>query len=158
MTTNTFINATLELESAIQQYQHAEVQLGGAVTTIGKKVDTIDQHIDKVMENAPTKLNVAVHASDEDMNAIQNLFEKEVKAVKGHIKKEYRSLNDMLIEERKRTREMFNEYDGIWFGHIGQWFFLFFYYIGIFVVIGVIVTAIVNGAGWFKVSIPCKPY
>ena len=39
--TNTFINATLELESAIQQYQRAEVQLGGAVTTIGKKVDTI---------------------------------------------------------------------------------------------------------------------
>ena len=35
--TNTFINATLELESAIQQYQRAEVQLGGAVTTIGKK-------------------------------------------------------------------------------------------------------------------------
>lgn len=35
--TNTFINATLELESAIQQYQRAEVQLGGAVTTIGKR-------------------------------------------------------------------------------------------------------------------------
>lgn len=35
--TNTFINATLELESAIQQYQRAEAKLGGAVTTIGKK-------------------------------------------------------------------------------------------------------------------------
>ena len=52
--TNTFINATLELESAIQQYQRAEAQLGGAVTTISKKVDTINQHIDKVMENAQT--------------------------------------------------------------------------------------------------------
>ena len=31
--TNTFINATLELESAIQQYQRAENKLGGAVTT-----------------------------------------------------------------------------------------------------------------------------
>ena len=30
--TNTIINATLELESAIQQYQRAEAQLGGAVT------------------------------------------------------------------------------------------------------------------------------
>ena len=38
--TNTFINATLELESAIQQYQRAEAKLGGAVTTISKKVDT----------------------------------------------------------------------------------------------------------------------
>ena len=38
--TNTFINAALELESAIQQYQRAEAKLGGAVTTISKKVDT----------------------------------------------------------------------------------------------------------------------
>ena len=35
--TNSFINATLELESAIQQYQRAEAKLGGAVTTISKK-------------------------------------------------------------------------------------------------------------------------
>ena len=59
--TNTFINATLELESAIQQYQRAEVQLGGAVTTIGKKVDTINQHINKVLENAPNQLKVSVN-------------------------------------------------------------------------------------------------
>ena len=59
--TNTFINATLELESAILQYQRAEIRLGGTVTTIGKKVDTINQHIDKVMENAPIKLKVSVN-------------------------------------------------------------------------------------------------
>ena len=64
--TNTFINATLELEFAIQQYQRAEAQLGGAVTTISKKVDTINQHIDKVMENAPTKLKVSVQVNDAD--------------------------------------------------------------------------------------------
>ena len=39
--TNTFINAALELESTIQQYQRAEAKLSGAVTTISKKVDTI---------------------------------------------------------------------------------------------------------------------
>ena len=54
--TNIFINATLEQESAIQQYQRAEAKLGSAVTNISKKVDTINQHIDKVLENAPTKL------------------------------------------------------------------------------------------------------
>ena len=51
--TNTFINATLELESAIQQYQRAEAELGGAVTIISKKVDTINQHIDKILEMIP---------------------------------------------------------------------------------------------------------
>lgn len=35
-------SAILELESAIQQYQRAETKLGGAVTTISKKVDTIN--------------------------------------------------------------------------------------------------------------------
>ena len=64
--TNTFINATLELETAIQQYQRAEAKLGSAVTTISKKVDTINQHIDKVMENAPTKLKVSVQVNDAD--------------------------------------------------------------------------------------------
>lgn len=62
----TFVNATLELESAIQQYQRAEAKLGGAVTTISKKVDTINQHIDKVLENAPTKLKVSVNVNDAD--------------------------------------------------------------------------------------------
>ncbi len=44
--TNTSSDTTLELESVIQKYQCAEAQLGGAVTTISKKVDTINQHID----------------------------------------------------------------------------------------------------------------
>lgn len=51
--TNTFINAALELESAILQYQRAEAKLGGALTTISKKVDTINQHIDKVWKMLP---------------------------------------------------------------------------------------------------------
>ena len=51
--TNIFINAALELESAIQQYQRAEAKLGGALTTISKKVDTINQHIDKVWKMLP---------------------------------------------------------------------------------------------------------
>ena len=75
--TSTFINATLELKSAIQQYQRAEVQLGGAVTTIGKKVDTINQHINKVLENAPNQLKVSVNVNDADWQKIQELFAKE---------------------------------------------------------------------------------
>ena len=74
--TNTFINATLELESAIQQYQRAESKLGGAVTTISKKVDTINQHIDKVLENAPTKLKVSVNVNDADWQRFKNCLPK----------------------------------------------------------------------------------
>ena len=45
--TNTFINATLELESAIQQYQRAEAKLGGTVTAISKKVEAHRQSLGK---------------------------------------------------------------------------------------------------------------
>lgn len=79
--TNTFINATLELESAIQQYQRAEAKLGGAVTTISKKVDTINQHIDKVLENAPTKLKVAVNVNDADWQKMQQMFDEHNKQI-----------------------------------------------------------------------------
>lgn len=110
--TNTFINATLELESAIQQYQRAETKLGGSVNTICQKVDTINTHIDNVLKNAPTKLNVAVHASDEDMNAIQNLFNNEHKWILGKMQAHYREINSMFADELRVAQKRYKEYDG----------------------------------------------
>ena len=128
--TNTFINATLELESAIQQYQRAEAKLGGAVTTISKKVDTINQHIDKDLENAPTKLKVSVNVNDADWQKIQELFAKErqwmVSQMQGHI----HEVNSMFADERNKVRERYKEYDGCYLGHYAQWFFWFFFTIG----------------------------
>lgn len=132
--TNTFINATLELESAIQQYQRAEVQLGGAVTTIGKKVDTINQHIDKVLENAPIKLKVSVN--DADWQKIQELFAKERQWMTAQMQTHIREVNSMFSNERKKVRERYKEYDGCYLGHYAQWFFWFFFTFGIFVVAG----------------------
>ena len=48
-------NAKLELESTIQQYQRAENKLDDSVTTICGKLDTINTHIDKAIEDTPTK-------------------------------------------------------------------------------------------------------
>uniref|UniRef100_UPI0040250F87 hypothetical protein n=1 Tax=Prevotella sp. TaxID=59823 RepID=UPI0040250F87 len=110
--TNTFINAALELESAIQQYQRAEVQLGGAVTTIGKKVDTINQHIDKVLENASTKLKVSVNVNDADWQKIQGLFTKERQWMTAQMQTHIREVNSMFADERKKVRERYKEYDG----------------------------------------------
>lgn len=134
--TDTFINATLELESAIQQYQRAEVQLGGAVTTIGKKVDTINQHIDKVLENAPIKLKVSVNVNDADWQKIQELFAKERQWMTAQMQTHIREVNSMLADEREKVRERYKEYDGCYLGHYAQWFFWFFFTIGIFVVAG----------------------
>lgn len=132
--TNTLSDSTLELESAIQQYQRAEAKLGGAVTTISKKVDIITQHIDKVLENAPTKLNVSVNVNDADWQKIQKLFAKERQWMTAQM--HIREVNSMFADERKKVRERYKEYDGCYLGHYAQWFFWFFFTIGIFVVAG----------------------
>lgn len=134
----TFINTTLELESAIQQYQRAEAKLGGAVTTISKKVDTINQHIDKVLENAPTKLKVSVNVNDADRQKIQELFAKERQWMTAQMQMHIREVNSMFADERKKVRERYKEYDGCYLGHYAQWFFWFFFTIGFFVIAGCI--------------------
>ena len=131
--TNTFINAALELESAIQQYQRAESKVGGAVTTISKKVDTINQHIDKVLENAPTKLKVTVNVNDADWQKIQELFAKERQWMTAQMQMHIREVNSMFANERKKVRERYKEYDGCYLGHYAQWFFWFFFVLGFFI-------------------------
>ena len=131
-------NATLELESAIQQYQRAEAKLGGAVTTISKKVDTINHHIDKVLENAPTKLKVSVNVNDADWQKIQELFAKERQWMTAQMQMHIREVNSMFADERKKVRERYKEYDGCYLGHYAQWFFWFFFTIGFFVIAGCI--------------------
>ena len=71
--TTAVINAKLSLESSIRQTQREEGVLGAAVNTISDKVDTIDKHIDQVMEDAPTKLKVTVTVCDTDWQKIQEL-------------------------------------------------------------------------------------
>ena len=141
--TNTFINATLELESAIQQYQRAESKLGGAVTTISKKVDTINRHIDKVLENAPTKLKVTVNVNDADWKKIQELFAKERQWMTAQMQMHIREVNSMFAYERKKVRERYKEYNGCYLGHYAQWFFWFFFVLGL-VIFGLAIFLILD--------------
>ena len=140
--TNTFINAALELESSIQQYQRAEAKLGGAVTTINKKVDTINQHIDKVLENAPTQLKVSVNVNDADWQKIQELFAKERQWMTAQMQTHIREVNSMFADERKKVRERYKEYDGCYLGHYAQWFFWFFFVLGFFLFSSIIVMIV----------------
>ena len=140
--TNTFINAAFELESSIQQYQRAEVKLGGAVTTISQKVDTINQHIDKVLENAPTQLKVSVNVNDADWQKIQELFAKERQWMVSQMQTHIREVNSMFADERKKVRERYKEYDGCYLGHYAQWFFWFFFVLGFFLFSSIIVMVV----------------
>jgi chromosome segregation ATPase len=129
--TNTWINATLELESAIQQYQRAERKLDDSVTTIRGKVDNINEHIDNLLKEAPDKLKVSVNVADADWKKIQDLFDKEHKWMLAKMQEHIREVNGMFIEERRRVQERYKEYDGTYLGHYVQYFFWFFFVLGL---------------------------
>ncbi len=147
--TNTWINATLELESAIQQYQRAERQLDDSVTTIRGKVDNINEHIDNLLKEAPDKLKVSVNVADADWKKIQDLFDQEHKWMLAKMQEHIREVNGMFIEERRRVQKRYKEYDGCYLGHYAQWFFWFFFVLGFFLFTSVIVMMVGKGLHWF---------
>ena len=134
--TNTWVNATLELESAIQQYQRAERKLDASVTSIHGKVDTINTHIDNILKDAPTKLQVSVNVVDADWKKMQEQFDQEHKWMLAKMQEHIREVNGMFVEERRRVQKRYKEYDGCYLGHYAQWFFWFFFTIGFSVVAG----------------------
>lgn len=129
--TNTWINATLQLESAIRKYNSAQTAFGNAVDTISGKVDTINTHIDNVLKDAPTKLQVSVSVKDEDWQKIQEMHTKQQQWMTTQMQKHFREVNDIIYDERKRTRERYKEYDGTYLGHYMQYIVWFFFSIGL---------------------------
>lgn len=125
------INSKLSLETSIQQAKRAESALNDSVRAISKKVDTINDHIDGVIEEAPSRLNVAVHTSDADMERIEALFSKQRQWMMECNRKHFREISEMLADERERVRQRYREYDGCYFGHFAQWFIWPFFTLGL---------------------------
>ena len=146
--TNTWVNATLQLESAIRQYQRAEVKLGDAVNSISGKVDTINTHIDTILKDAPTKLQVSVNVSDADWQKIQNKFDQEHKWMLAKMQEHIREVNSLFVQERKKVCDRYKEYDGCYLGHYAQWFFLFFFTLGFFMFAAIIVVQVGKWLNW----------
>ena len=147
--TNTWVNATLELESAIQQYQRAERKLDSTVTDIRGKVDAINTHIDKVLEDAPTKLKVSVNVANADWQKMQDLFDQEHKWMLAKMQEHIREVNGMFVEERRRVQKRYKEYDGCYLGHYAQWFFWFFFVLGFSLFIYTVVVMVGKWLNWF---------
>jgi len=143
------INAKLSLESSIQFTQREEGVLGAAVQTISDKVDTINKHIDNVLEDAPNKLQVSVNVADADWQKIQELFDQEHKWMLGKMQEHIRQVNAMFVEERRRVQKRYKEYDGCYLGHYAQWFFWFFFVLGFFIFTAAIVMMVGKWCNWF---------
>ena len=112
--TNTWVNATLQLESAIHEYQRAEVKLGNAVNTISDKVDTIKKHIDQIIEDAPTKLKVTVTVCDTDWQKMQELHNQWMEQEKQMLADQYKQQETLWRKQSHRLTDIVRNNEGVW--------------------------------------------
>ena len=112
--TTAVINAKLSLESSIRQTQREEGVLGAAVNTISGKVDTINKHIDHVMEDAPTKLKVTVNVSDDDWEKMQKLHSQWLEQEKQMLADQYKQQEVLWQKQSHRLTEIVRNNEGVW--------------------------------------------
>ena len=112
--TNNCVNATLQCESVIHQYQRAERKLDDSVTTISGKVDTINEHIDQVMEDAPTKLKVSVTVSDADRQKMQELHAQWLRQEEQKLADHNQQQETIWQKQSQRLTNIVKNNEGVW--------------------------------------------
>ena len=112
--TTAVINAKLSLESSIRQSQREEGVIGAAVNTISGKVDTINKHIDHVIEDAPTKLKVTVNVSDDDWEKMQKLHNQWMEQEKQMLADQYKQQETLWRKQSQRLTDIVRNNEGVW--------------------------------------------
>ena len=112
--TTAVINAKLSLESSIRQTQREEGILGAAVNTISNKVDSINEHIDQVMEDAPTKLKVTVTVCDTDWQKMQELHNQWMEKEKQMLADQYKQQEVLWRKQSNRLTDIVRNNEGVW--------------------------------------------
>ena len=88
--------------------------LGAAVNTISKKVDSINEHIDQVIEDAPTKLKVTVNVSDDDWEKMQKLHNQWMEQEKQMLADQYKQQEVLWQKHSQRLTEIVRNNEGVW--------------------------------------------
>ena len=112
--TTAVINAKLSLESSIRQSQREEGVLGAAVNTISNKVDSINEHIDQVMEDAPKKLQVTVTVCDTDWQKMQKLHNQWMEQEKQMLADQHKQQKVLWQKQSNRLTDIVRNNEGIW--------------------------------------------
>ena len=104
----------IQCESVSQQYQRSEEKLGNAVETISGRFDTISEHIDRVMEDAPTKLKVSVNVSDADWQRMQELHNQWMEQEKQMLADQHKQQEVLWQKQSHRLTEIMRNNEGVW--------------------------------------------
>ena len=103
-----------DIDKATTQTQREEGVLGAAVNTISGKVDTINKHIDHVMEDAPTKLKVTVNVSDDDWEKMQKLHSQWLEQEKQMLADQYKQQEALWQKQSHRLTGIVRNNEGVW--------------------------------------------
>lgn len=141
-TTNNLINAMLQLEHAFQIYRLFETNAKATVDGIYQKVDTINSHVDGVVQELPGKLQLKIHVTDGDKQwFLDRLGEHQVEVVDKHFA-DLKEIDDKFAAQERKTQKRFKEYGGCYLGYYAQWIYFTFFFIGIMASAMVIVVFI----------------
>ena len=88
--------------------------LGEAVNTISKKVDSINEHIDQVMEDAPTKLKVTVTICDTDWLKMQELHNQWMEQEKQMLADQRKQQEALWQKQSHRLTDIVRNNEGVW--------------------------------------------
>ena len=98
----------------IELSKREEGVLGAAVNTISGKVDTINEHIDQVMEDAPTKLKVTVNVSDADWQRMQELHNQWMGQEKQTLDDQHKQQEESWQKQNQRLTDIVKNNEGVW--------------------------------------------
>ena len=82
--------------------------------TISNKVDTINEHIDQVMEDAPTKLKVTVTVCDTDWQKIQELHGQWLEQEKQRLADQYKQQETLWQKQSHRLTDIVRNNEDVW--------------------------------------------
>ena len=150
------LQATVELyKQAKQTLESANANLVSTANTIDTKVNSINQKLDGIIEQAPKKLKVKVSVSDDDMKTMTKQHTDHFNSIKQSEVNHEKELTKLLdayhaknIEQAKSwgedVRSTFRNYEGYyasgWVANVCAFFFM----VGILCMIGMLGYAIAS--------------
>ena len=84
------------------------------MNTISNKVDSINEHIDQVMEDAPKKLQVTVTVCDTDWQKMQKLHNQWMEQEKQMLADQYKQQEALWQKQSHRLIEIVRNNEGVW--------------------------------------------
>lgn len=118
--------AKTELNTTYQKLVDSKKALDAAVGSVDNIVGGITNAIVKAEQST-----VPVGVKESDMTAIDGKFNQFIKKINGIVSKATSDQIQEFEKQRMNARQQYKEYDGIWLGHIAQYFFMFFFLLGL---------------------------